>query len=348
MATVAIRPDLIPADALPRLDALAGAWHASLPSANTRHSYRTGLADFARFCAEHDLDPLAATRQVVDLFARALDDLGRSPSTVARRLSGLGSFFAYLAEEEVLTASPVERVRRPQVAKESPTLGLDRAEARSLLDAAQAARPRDHALVCLLTLNGLRVSEALALTIADLDTERGHRVVRIVGKGAKRRTALLAPRTIDATEATVGDRSEGPIIEANYGGPMNRHQATRAVRRLTRTPASPRPFRLTRVDTHDGDSGARSRRTNPRRAGGHRARQPRHHAPLRPGTARPRPPRHLRPGPAPRLTGAATMPPTTDHRVAGTGHRARQVPPTPTPPTGRSRRPIGPTTARTR
>lgn len=81
MTTVAIRPDLTPAEALPRLDVLAGAWLASLPSANTRAAYRTDLADFARFCAEHDLDPLAATRQVVDLYARTLDDLGRSVSS---------------------------------------------------------------------------------------------------------------------------------------------------------------------------------------------------------------------------------------------------------------------------
>ncbi len=234
MTTVALRPDSAPAEARPRLDVLAGAWLASLPSTNTRAAYRTDLADFIRFCGEQNIDPLGASRQVVDLYARSLDDLGRSASTVARRLSGLGSFFAYLVEEGVLPSSPVERVRRPKVAKESPTLGLDRTEARALLDAAQQGGARDHALVCLLTLNGLRVSETLALTVADLDIERGHRVVRIVGKGGKRRTVPLAPRTIDAVEAAIGDRTAGPIVEANEGGPMNRHQATRSIRRLSR------------------------------------------------------------------------------------------------------------------
>ncbi len=63
MTTVALRPDRSPAEALSRLDVLPGAWLASLPSINNRAAYRTDLADLARFCAEHDLDPLGATRQ---------------------------------------------------------------------------------------------------------------------------------------------------------------------------------------------------------------------------------------------------------------------------------------------
>jgi integrase/recombinase XerD len=56
----------------------------------------------------------------------------------------------------------VAHVRRPSVARDSQTLGLDREEAVRFLAAAQATSARDHALACLLTLNGLRVSEACA------------------------------------------------------------------------------------------------------------------------------------------------------------------------------------------
>ena len=52
----------------------------------------------------------------------------------------------------------------------------------------------DHAhaaLAVLLGLNGLRVSEACDTNIEDLAFERGHRVLRIVGKGNK--PALISP-----------------------------------------------------------------------------------------------------------------------------------------------------------
>lgn len=212
---------------------LAGMWLASLGSENTRAAYRRDLTDFIGFCGRVEIEPLDATRQVVDLYARLMDAEGKAPATVARRLSALSSFFEYLVDESVLAVSPVTRVRRPKVSSESPMLGLDRDEARRLLDAARDAGPRDHALVALMLLNGLRVSEALSLRIADLDHERGHSVVRLVGKGGGKRTAPLAPRTIAAVRDAIGTRLDGPILLANDDSPMNRHQAHRAIQRLS-------------------------------------------------------------------------------------------------------------------
>lgn len=216
------------------ISTLAGAWLASLRSDNTRSAYRRDLVDFLGFCAQGSVDPLVVSRPVVDLYARSLEAEAKAPATIARRLSALASFYRYLVDEGVLVASPVDRVRRPIVAQESPMLGLDRDEARALLRTAGSAGAADHALVCLLLLNGLRVSEATGLTIADLDIERGHHVVRIVGKGAKRRTAPLAPRTFAAVEAAVAGRASGTVLLSRDGRPMNRHQALRAVQRLCR------------------------------------------------------------------------------------------------------------------
>jgi integrase/recombinase XerD len=90
-------------------------------------------------------------------------------------LTTLAGFYRYVVQEESLPHSPVTHVRRPSVARDSQTLGLDREEAVRFLAAAQAASARDHALACLLTLNGLRVSEACAADVADLGVERAHR-----------------------------------------------------------------------------------------------------------------------------------------------------------------------------
>jgi hypothetical protein len=58
----------------------------------------------------------------------------------------------------VIVRTPVARVRRPRAFDESPRPGVDRHGLRSLLDAGAASGVRDLALVCLLALNGLRVS----------------------------------------------------------------------------------------------------------------------------------------------------------------------------------------------
>jgi integrase len=103
-----------------------------------------------------------------------------------------------------------------------------------LLVAAGLAGARDHALVSLLCLNGLRVSEAIGADIERLALERGHRTLTIVRKGAKVVTVPLAPRTARAVDLAVGERCEGPILIGANGARLDRHGAARIVRRLAR------------------------------------------------------------------------------------------------------------------
>jgi integrase len=68
-----------------------------------------------------------------------------------------------------------------------------------------------HALISLLALNGLRVSEATGANIEALGAERGHRTLTITRKGGKVVTIPLAPRTARAIDLGVGERWEGPF-----------------------------------------------------------------------------------------------------------------------------------------
>src|SRR4029453_5163184 len=106
-------------------------------------------------------------------------------------------------------------------------LALTREEAVRFLAAAEAASARDHALACLLTLNGLRVSEACAADVVDLGVERAHRVLAVVGKGGQRTLVPLAPRTVRAIDAALGGRTDGPLLVSNTGGRLDRHDAAR-------------------------------------------------------------------------------------------------------------------------
>ena len=76
-------------------------------------------------------------------------------------------------------------MRRPRLDYESHAVGLDRNELGALLVAAGLGPPGEHALISLLALNGLRVSEATGADIEALGVERGHRTLAVTRKGGK-------------------------------------------------------------------------------------------------------------------------------------------------------------------
>ncbi len=163
-----------------------------------------------------------------------MEQHGRMRSTVGRRLSTLASFYRYCHQEGLLERNLAANTRRPKVDYESRTLGLDRNELGALLVQAGLGSARDHALISLLAMNGLRISEALGAGIDDLDMDRGHRTLRIVRKGGKHVTIPLAPRTGRALDVCIGERPAGPIFLGVNGARMDRYAADRTVKRLAR------------------------------------------------------------------------------------------------------------------
>jgi len=139
-------------------------------------------------------------------------------------------------------------VRRPKVGGDSVSTGLTREELSSLLAAARADSPRSCALVLLLGLNGLRISEALAADVTDLGCERGHRTLTITRKGGKKATVPLAPKTADAVDTYLGDRMEGPLFITRTAGRWNRSEAWRTLRRLAKTAV---PNKAATLHPHD-------------------------------------------------------------------------------------------------
>jgi integrase/recombinase XerD len=83
---------------------------------------------------------------------------------------------------------------------ESHAVALDRNELGALLVAAGLGSPAGHALISLLALNGLRVSEAAGADIEDLGLERGHRTLTITRKGGKVVAGDMRPFTCDPVE----------------------------------------------------------------------------------------------------------------------------------------------------
>ena len=195
----------------------------------TREAYALDLRQFTTWCRARSLALFTVRRADIESFARELEARGRARTTVTRRLCTIAGFYRYAVEEELLDRSPAAHVRRPRVDYESRAVALDRNELGALLVAAGLGSPSTHALISLLALNGLRVSEAAGADIEHLGLERGHRTVTITRKGGKVVTVPLAPRTARAIDLAIGERTEGPIFLAKDGRRLDRHGAGRIV-----------------------------------------------------------------------------------------------------------------------
>ena len=186
----------------------------------------------------------------VDLWAATELDAGSAAASVRRRLSALSSFYRYCAAHDLTGRVPTQGVARPVVDPDyTATVGLDRDQARALVAAADADTGaqalRTAAVVRLLLHNALRVDEACSADIADLGEDSGHRVLRVVRKGARKTKVPLTPATVAALEAYLADRVRqagivdwrqltGPLLATAAGGRLRQGHLWELVRRLAR------------------------------------------------------------------------------------------------------------------
>jgi len=249
--------DLVRLDGAPAAAALLTAPVAGLPAevrppviaarflaqyaGHTQAAYRRDVTGYFSWLSNLGIDPLAATRATLDVYARQLAETPRkatgrpaSPATVARTLACLSGFYAYADSEGAVTRNPMTHVRRPKVGQDSQTLGLDRGEARLLLDRAGKDNPRSAALAAVLLTGGLRVGEALASDVTDLAVARGHRVLTVTRKGGARRQLVLAPAAADAVDRYLAGRTTGPLFVTASGRRWTAGEAFLTVRRLAR------------------------------------------------------------------------------------------------------------------
>jgi integrase/recombinase XerD len=198
----------------------------------TRTGYTHDLRSYFAWCERHGLTVFEVKRGHMELWARTMEDAGLARATIGRRLSTVAGFYRFAVIDGLIEHSPAEYVRRPKIDTESTTLGLDRMELGAFIAQGAAAGPMDHALACLLGLLGLRVGEACSINIEAISAERGHRTLTVLGKGSKLAVIPLPPRVGRAIDQAAGDRTEGPLLLTRAGNRMNRHAATRIVRRL--------------------------------------------------------------------------------------------------------------------
>ena len=171
-------------------------------SPHTRRAYASDLRQFAESAGADG--PEATTAQDVRAYFAALHGK-RHPATLGRKLAALRTFFRLLTRDGVCRADPTAGLPSPRAPKRLPRpLSVDDcmrlADADPTRDAQLDEKSlRDRALVELLYGAGLRVGEASALDVRDLDLHRGDVCVR--GKGGTERVVPVPSAARGALEA---------------------------------------------------------------------------------------------------------------------------------------------------
>ena len=177
----------------------------------TLEAYQRDLGQFLSFLAHHTGGPVSLNtlRQMRGADIRAYMAARRADSltsrSLARALSAIKSFFRFLEREGVLATEALNVVRTPKQPRSLPkALTVLEAKATIAATAEMEERPwvaaRDMAVLSLCYGAGLRISEALAVTRADL--EGGS--MRVTGKGGKTRLVPLIASVRAAIDAYLG------------------------------------------------------------------------------------------------------------------------------------------------
>jgi integrase/recombinase XerD len=173
---------------------LAAVSYLARYAGRTHALYAFQLWEWFAWCEGSGLDPLVGIQRAhVELYIRQLGDHGLMDSSVVTMMHAVRGFFGFAHIDGLIPADPAVYARLPKIHRdESRTQGLDRLELIRFLQVAQTMTVHHGALAYLLGINALRASEAAAVRIEDyVDTLRGYRVLRLVGKGNKPATMPL-------------------------------------------------------------------------------------------------------------------------------------------------------------
>ncbi|MEK7264865.1 MAG: tyrosine recombinase XerC [Pseudomonadota bacterium] len=169
-------------------------------SAYTIRNYEAALMRFSGFLKGHlGKAPSARALERLELldfrsFLSSRREEGLGEASLRLELSALKSFFRFLGRRHDIRNDAIDAMRGAKMKERLPR-PIDAASARQLIELASEAKEpwiaaRDEAIFTLLYGAGLRISEALSLTMAEAPFGEA---VRIKGKGAKMRMAPLLP-----------------------------------------------------------------------------------------------------------------------------------------------------------
>lgn len=182
-------------------------------SPNTVRAYASDIDRYLGWAERAGADPLDPGTRGMRGYLADMDAAGYSRRTVARRLSAVRSFFAFLQREGLSNVDPAAVVATPKLPRRLPrTVATDLLDA--LLAEPDTGTPsglRDRAILELLYASGARVGEIVALDVRDADLEQGQ--VLLTGKGDKQRIVPMHRTAVECLRAylATGRPALGPL-----------------------------------------------------------------------------------------------------------------------------------------
>ena len=180
-------------------------------SPNTIDAYMRDLNKFQTFIGSEGKDFTTVKLEDLHNFSAAMFDVGISPLSLARILSGVRSFYHFLVLNDVIEQNPTELLEYPKIPQHLPdVLTVEEIDAiEAAIDLSEPEGQRNKAIIETLFSCGLRVSELVNLKISNLYLE--DEFIKVEGKGSKQRLVPISEKAIHELRRYFMDRNLLPI-----------------------------------------------------------------------------------------------------------------------------------------
>jgi site-specific recombinase XerD len=164
----------------------------------TISTYLAGCDAFVRFLAERSPGRLVekTTRDDVRAFLVDLKDKGRKPNSISTRHRALRALFKFMVDDDIITTSQMANIPSPTITDERVPAALEHEQVEAIVHACPPKSTflgaRDRALILLVASSGIRASECIGLTEADLHLDSEAPFVVVHGKGGRDREAAVS------------------------------------------------------------------------------------------------------------------------------------------------------------
>lgn len=180
-------------------------------SGNTLDAYQRDLQKLFDYLRREGKDVLDVKLEDLEHFSATLYDIGISPRSQARILSGIRSFYRFLTIDGYIKEDPTELLESPRQPDHLPEV-LSTEEVDMLEDAIDLSKwegQRNKAIIEVLFSCGLRVSELVSLRLSNIYSEE--HFLRVMGKGSKERLVPISQRALEELSKWFDDRDKMAI-----------------------------------------------------------------------------------------------------------------------------------------